>query len=131
MTGSDCLFFLYLCAFDNPHKKKPRLTHSNNSIHTGVGGISFSKVTVLGPVLADISRDSKADLPPMWTRLNRLTHARTPLEAGYGIRGQLQRISAPPLNLSVAASPLAQLPSSPLGLICDEQEVYCVISTRC
>lgn len=54
-----------------------------------------------------------------------------PPEGGYGIQDQQQSIGAPPLNLWVTVNPHAQLSLSPLGLICDEQEVCSVISTRC
>lgn len=43
-----------------------------------------------------------------------------PLEAGDGKQGQQQTISAPPLD----PSPISCLPSSPLGLICDDQETH-------
>lgn len=43
-----------------------------------------------------------------------------PLEAGDSKQGQQQTISAPPLD----PSPISCLPSSPLGLICDDQETH-------
>lgn len=44
---------------------------------------------------------------------------------GWRIR---ESVGAPPLNLGVMVSPHALLPLSPLGLICDEREVWAVIS---
>lgn len=54
-----------------------------------------------------------------------------PPGAAGSIWGQLQRSSAPPLNLRVMLSPVARFPSPPLGLICDEREVRGVTSTGC